>query len=443
LRQPHFRSRLADFLLNRDDGFITSLSLFLLIAMFMFGGLALDVMNATTQRTHLQITADSVAHAAIHARADHSEEEARTIALQIGEGNMPAARFGEVVRADDIEFGTWDADAREFIPGPGERQAVRVTTRQESSRGNPVATFLLHLVGVDVWDLRATAVFLAQGNPCFFDGFVAEGPVSFNSNNHFASEFCIHSNDHVWLRQNNVFDPGAIVSMPDLADLDVPGGNTSGNPGLDEALVAAWMDLSILNQIPEIIQELAVFGSDRTPDYIVAAGVVTLDRNGLSGSDFVEGRIHRVTCSGNGNNARLTIPNNTVLRNIVLVTNCAITFGNGAAVEDSIIATTSTDGASIRGSAGARFGRDTNCEPGPGTQIITAGGMFFPAKLTVHGAQMLAAGVINFQANAGVEGRGASFLAGEIDGRTNMETGRCGVEMQNHVRGNPRLRLAL
>lgn len=444
----------GQFLLRREEGIITSLSLFLLVAMLMIGGLALDVMNMTVQRTKLQVTADAVAHAAIFSRRTNSEEDAINLALDLATANMPNRHYGEAIRREDIRFGRWDDASREFIEEVGAREAVQVTPRRDFGRGNAVPTYLLRFVGLDHWDLSTPAVFLAQRDPCFNDGFVARGPVSFNSNNHFASGFCVHSNDHVWLRQNNVFESGAQVSMPDLADLDVPGGDTSGNPGLDEALTEARMDLDILDQLPEIIVELTEFGSERVPDYIDAAGVIELDAGNISASDFQARRIHRVSCGDNGNPGggrgngnqgggnRLDIPNNAVLRNIVLVTDCAIRFGNGSAVEESVIATTSTADDSIRGSSGARFGVDIGCAQGPGTQVLTRGGMFFPANLTVHGGQLVAAGTINFQANAGVSGAGVSFVAGEIDGRTNMVTGHCGTEMDGHF-GDPRMRLAL
>ena len=440
------------FLLRREEGVITSLSLFLLVVMLMIGGLALDVMNMTVQRTKLQVTADAVAHAAILARRSNSEDDAIDMAHDLALMNMPPERYGDAIQRQDIQFGRWDAEAEAFTPDPGVRDAVRVVPQRDLGRGNAVPTYLLYLVGLDHWDLRTEAIFLAERDPCFNDGFVARGPVSFNSNNHFASEFCVHSNDHVWLRQNNVFEPGARVSMPNLDDLDVPGGDTSGNPGLDEALVEARMELEILDQLPDIIADLTEFGSEHVPGYVHASGVIELDAGDISASDFQTGRIHRVSCESGGNQGggnqgggqgggnRLDIPNNAVLHNIVLVTDCAISFGQGSAVEESIIATTSTSDQSIRGSAGARFGRDNGCAGGAGTQVLTRGGMFFPANLTVYGGQLIAAGTINFQANAGVSGEGVSFVAGEIDGRTNMTTGHCGTEMDHHF-GEPRMRM--
>ncbi|PQO22642.1 hypothetical protein C2I36_11800 [Rhodobacteraceae bacterium WD3A24] len=450
--------------LRREDGYVTALSLYLLVAMFMLGGLALDVANVMAERAHLQVTADSSAHAAIMTRRTQGEGAAADAALELARRNMPPERHGTVIRRGDIEFGRWDQEARRFHPEPGAAGAVRVRAARTDTRGNGLATYLLHWVGLAEWNLNVQAVFVAEADPCFQNGFLARGPVSFNSNNHFDAGICVHSNDHVWLRQNNVFEPGAIVSMPDLADLDVPGGDTSGNPGLEEALRRNSYDLDMLDRIDEIAASYLDFGSDRMPGYIHSPGVIELDSGDLQPGDFEQGRIHHISCdassggngngngrgggngngngngrgggngrgNGGGNSGGLTIPNNTVLFNVVVVTDCDIRLGNGAAIEESAVVTTSTSGSSIRGSSGARFGRNRGCAPGPGTQIMTAGGMFFPANLTVHGGQMVAAGRINFQANAGVDGAGASFIAGEIDGRTNMSTTRCDAPMSGH-----------
>ena len=50
---------------DSEDGAMTALGLFLLMACFVVGGLALDVANAYMARTQMQATADAVAHTAL------------------------------------------------------------------------------------------------------------------------------------------------------------------------------------------------------------------------------------------------------------------------------------------------------------------------------------------------------------------------------------------
>ena len=425
---------LASF--SRDErGVVTALALFTLIAIALIGGLALDVMNRTAKQTRLDMTTDAVAHAAMHARRSMSEEDAIAVALAVAHQNMPPSRYGDVFLPQDIQFGTVNNSV--FEPRAGAREAVRVRPRMTADRASAVPTFLLHLVDIESWALESAAHFRFDGEPCLNNGFVARTDLRFNANNTFESGICLHSNGSIWIRQNNTFEPGSSVSLPDRSNLDVPSGSTSGNVGLDEALVETSRDLSILDDLAQTIATLEDPFSDGIPDYIISTNVETLNASDVSATSFRTGHIHRVDCGQNG--GTLTLPD-TTLRNIVLVTNCSISLSNGAAVEESIIATTSTASESVRGSSGARFGRDNGCLPGAGTQILTLGGMFFPANLSVYSAQLIATGTINFQANAGVSGYGAAFIADVIDGRTNMNAAACDAPMENHFGGRGRLR---
>ena len=54
--------------IRREDGALTAFGIFLIVAMICVGGLGIDVANAIKVRTHLQVAADSAAHAAIVSR---------------------------------------------------------------------------------------------------------------------------------------------------------------------------------------------------------------------------------------------------------------------------------------------------------------------------------------------------------------------------------------
>ncbi len=422
---------------REEGGTITLFALFFLVALALVGGLALDVMNRTAKITRLHMTTDSVAHAAMHARRTMSEADAIALALVVAHQNMPIEQYGTVFLAQDIQFGTWSSTGNTFVPQSGSRSSVRVTPRMTVSRGSAVPTYLLRLSNGNAWELASETIFSQTSDPCLSNAFVARTEIRFNSNNHFEEGLCLHSNGSIWLRQNNTFEDGKIVSLPDLNNLDVPGGSMAGNPGLSKAVKQNTIDLAFIDDLPQTIAALTDSQSDKIPSYITSPVVLELSAQDVDASSFYSGYIPHVTCAQNG--GTLVIPNNLVLRNIVLVTNCSLRFGNGAAVEESIVATTSTAAQSIRGSSGARFGSNQGCEAGVGTQIITLGGMFFPAKLTVNGAQMIAAGTINFQANASMSGSGASMIADVIDGRTNMNVGSCDAPMENNM-GRGRIR---
>jgi hypothetical protein len=413
--------------LSTETGGITSLGLFMFVGTLMLGGYAIDTASGMAARTQLQVTADSAAHAALVTRERGTEAEAVARALAIAAANLPAEVYGPVIRPEDVTFGTWDVDANAFVPQPGSRSAVRVTARRNDERGNAQGTFLLNLVGVDAYDIERTAILTTYVPTCFREGFVAEGVVDMQSNNTFGNGFCIHSNDHVAFNNNNYFEPGTIVSMPNPDDIVLPNSGFSKNEGLSEALREGSYNIRILNRIDAIITGLANGDAEFLPAFINSGTAIRLSDKRVDRSHFTEGRIHTYSCAG----GKLTIEAGSVLRNVILVTDCEVDFGNGVVLEDVVIATTNTSATSFTATSGLRVGRDDGCAQGGGAQLVTKGGMRFPAKLSLFGGQLLAAGDIDFAAEAyGVEG--ASMVAGgRIDGTSNTAMAFCGSGMES------------
>lgn len=419
--------------LRNLDGAITSFGLFLTITMIAVGGLAMDVANAVMVRTHLQVAADSAAHAGLVAREYKTEAEAKAIAVEVARASLPAGKFGDTINVDDITFGFWDATSKVFTISPGSDDAVMVNTQRLTSRSNSVATFFLRFVGVNNLDLVSQSVFETYYPTCFREGFVAENTVDIQSNNAYANGFCIHSNDHVEVNNGNTFDTGVIVSMPDSRDLVMPTGGFDNNPGLEDALRDGAYRLRILQRVNDIINGVDDPKSDYfRDDYVNWDGVdaltiqrVTLDRKDkLDNSKWVTGAIHEVYC--NAPNQKVMIPSNEVLTKGVLITDCKIEFGAKSEIRDIIIVNTSTQDDSFSGAAGFTLGRDDGCLPGGGAQLVTRGGMTFPSDLQIYGGQMIAVKTIAFAARAnGIEG--VSMVSGDrIDGTSLMNMGFCG-----------------
>jgi hypothetical protein len=341
---------------------------------------------------------------------------------------MPRARFGEVLETADVEFGTWDAEDRVFTPTSGAKEAVRVTLRQTAANGNPIPTFLLHLVGFEQWDLQVSSVFLSYQPTCFREGFVAEQPVDIQSNNSFYNGFCIHSNEYVSLNSNNYFEPGTVVSMPDLDDLDIPNSGFETNTGLQEALRAGSYHIRIISRIDNIIAALDDPGSRYYPDYLTSTSQHTVSTRQINATNLRQGRVNVWSCGG----GRGTIEAGTVISSMVIVSDCEITFGAGVIVENAIIATTNTSARSFNSPAGFRLGRDDGCVAGGGAQLLTLGGMNFASQLQMYGSQLLAVGDIEFAAQAdGLEGA-AMVSGGTISGTSNMVMGHCETGMEDN-----------
>ena len=418
---------------EQQQGSISIFGLFMLMACAIGGGLGLDVMSAMSTRTKLQVAADSAAHAALIARQDFTEAEAKAIGVAIAQMTLPTSKYGNTISAADIRFGTWDAANDVFTDAAGVDDAVLVSTRNVSARGNAMGTFFLRFVGMGSLDVVSESVFETYIPTCFREGFVAENTVDVQSNNTYGNGFCIHSNDHVEINNGNTFMDGTIVSMPDKQDMVMPTDGMTSNPGISDALRDGAYRLRILDRINQIIAEVddptsIYFRSDYVtidPLTGLPPARITLDRkNKLDSSYWVSGAVHEVWC--NAPNQKIMFPANEILTKGVLITDCSVEFGSGSEIRDVIMVNTNTSDDSFGGASGATIGLDDGCSDGGGAQLVTLGGMRFPSNLQIYGGQLIAAKSIEFAARPdGIEG--VSILAGDqIDGSSLINVGFCG-----------------
>lgn len=416
----------------RDEaGMGTFFSFFLVVTLMMLGGYAIDVQNLMAARTRLQVTVDATAHAALLARETMSAAAAAEAAVAVAARNMPPGRYGAIVRPEDVVFGRWNETSRSFVPDAGSRSAVQVTAWQVDERGNPVDTYLLRILGIDDWQLFRTSVFSTYRPSCLREGFVADGVVDLQSNNTYTNGFCIHSNSYVSLNSNNTFEPGTVVSMADLDDLELPNSGYATNLGLERALREGSWHIRIVSRIDDIIARLEAFDPEIMPDYIRGTGFRVLPDNRVQDSELEDGYAYRYSCGTSGNQT-LTIDNNVRIRENVIITDCRISYSSGVRIEDAVVVSKHLSDNSHNASAGLVIGKDDGCAPGGGAQLVTMGGMDFAADLHIYGSQLLAVGDIEFAANAdGVEGA-AMVAGGTISGTSNMNMGFCGTGMDDN-----------
>jgi len=431
-----------------EAGGLSVFGLIMFTLLLAVGGFAVDLAHRYYAQTQLQIAADTTAHAALVHRRRATEEEAKLAALELLQGNMPGERFGTTVAPQDIAFGSWVVEngTRRFEPAPGARGGVFVRARRVNDRGNALRSVLLQMVGVPTLEVGAEAVFVTYQPICIEEGFVAEGRVDVQSNNNYLRGFCIHSNDHVRINQNNYFEEGTIVSMPDLDLLDIPNSGFERNEGLEAALREGWQDIRILRELDEVRAGLLNGDEEYRRSFIDQSHSTPLimnlpsNNNTLEMSMLTPGRVHDIRC--NNGNGRLNIPGDTVIHNVVIVTNCLVRIGQNGRLENASLFSTNTNRRAIVGASGTTFGADDNCAPGGGAQIVTLGGMDFPANLGIFGSQLIALGDVQFAARAdGVQG--ASIIAGGvIDGTSNSTMARCNRGMEENFT-SPYYRLAL
>lgn len=423
--------------MRQEEGGMTVLGLYFFIFMAIFGAFAVDGMNISASQVHLQKAADQAAHAALYnisymggdpADADAAKEKA----IEVVSATLPPARFGTSIEIDDIVFGTFDHATRVFTPDPTSTSAVMAQTSFTRGRANALNTYLFKLIGFDSFDITRQAVYETYRPGCLLEGFIADGIVDVQSNNNYSNGFCIHSNTHVSMNNNNSFEAGTIVSMEDLDNLDLPASGFETNDGLQAALRQGTMNLRILSRIEHMIalyrDPTAVVPGDtpRLPDYILdkTAPATQIKAKKLETGDIATGYVYDVACQG----AKLTIDANVTMRDVVIVTDCDISFSNGtlgSSFEDVIILTSSVNVKSISSPAGLRVGRNDNCAAGGGVVVATLGGMSFVAGVEMYGSQFLALKNIEFNSNA--TGEGSSLVAGgEINGTSNMDMALCG-----------------
>ncbi|MBS8226662.1 hypothetical protein DYI42_10515 [Vannielia litorea] len=408
---------------------MTGLGIMLTLTTCVIAAIALDVARLRAAQSQLQIMADAAAHAALYYRDTHSAAEAKEMALDVVGYGMPADVYGDVLRPEDITFGTWSYELQAFRPSDTSRDAVLVTTERIAENQNGITPYLFGFVGRDTFDVATNSVFTTYRPTCFREGFVAEEVVDIQSNNNYYNGFCIHANGHVELNSNNVFEAGTIVSMPDTGDIVLPQSGFETNEGLEAALRSGVYRLRIINRLPAIIQNFIDEQDTFLPDYITTTTAVDLSGKTLTEADFQTGRLHRAM---GANNCKLTLSPSVPLERIVLVTNCEVKFSQGTQLHDVVIATTNTGAKSMNAPSTLQVGRDDHCAEGGGAQMLSLGGMEFASDLRMYGGQLVAKSNIEFSANAdGIEG--ASMISGtRIDGTSNMNMGFCVTGMEDN-----------
>ncbi|SDG23725.1 Tad domain-containing protein [Sulfitobacter delicatus] len=432
------RSKQFDWVTD-EDGSTTILSLFLFMIALVLGGLAIDFNKVVSERTQLQVAADSAAHAALYTRERDGSEAAVAKALETVTDMLPESQFGSTaLMTTDVNFGEWNKSELTFSENADSTTAVRVQAMMKQERDNASRNILLRLIGQDTFDVSVESVYSTYFPGCFTEGFVAEGVVDIQSNNSFTDGFCIHSNQYVSMNQNNYFEPGTVVSMPNVEDLDIPKSGFDKNDGLQTALRSGSYRLRLLNQLPDIIESFWSAKAEHLPPYVSSGYYYDVDlkefpglppdepkpkgnTNSLNPYHFEPNTVNRMSCGGSG---KITMDAG-LYEQFVFISDCEVKFSNGVILEDVVIATTDTGASSLNSPQGLQIGRHDNCAPGGGATLMTLGGFSAASSLSVHNGQILAMGDIDFAANAGGV-KGASFVSyGQIDGTSNMDMGYC------------------
>jgi Flp pilus assembly protein TadG len=395
------------------------------VAFLLLGGLAVDGANAWRTRAALQAVADATAQAAAVKLQESGEEVARAHAVAVASDLMPTSAYGSVLKSADVKIGAWDTVTGGIVANAAQPDAVRVTLRRADANKNPEPAYFLRLAGFTDWDVAASSTArIAPGDttgtqPCWRHGLVARNVIDISSNNEFYN-ICLHAENYVNVQNNNIWGNPVAVSMPDLNLLQLPSSDIdSHNPGLRDALLEAENDPWIVDYVDEMIYSIRDNNS-----------TIWIDNDLFDITSASPGVVYWVYCLGSG--GVLQVPKDTVLEDMVVLTNCAIRFKKSVALVNTLMGTTGDyiepgaeaaeaidsstevivdDTTLISGSNELVLGKPDGCTAGGGARLLIDGDFHNPAKLRVHGSQIIATGSVEVAAQVDAI-NGISVLAG-------------------------------
>jgi Flp pilus assembly protein TadG len=181
----------------------TSFAIFVVSGFMSF---ALDLGRVRTAKAELQTAADAAARAAAQ-KLNVSTTAAATAATAVAaENKVEGATVA--LAASDIETGLWNAATQTFTLSATNANAVRITAKRTSARGNPISLVFGQLIGRPTIDLTASAI--AAMNPTV----VTANTTVDGKANPFAAAM-----DDTWL-----YDPwgGEMVSAVSAAQSSIP-----------------------------------------------------------------------------------------------------------------------------------------------------------------------------------------------------------------------------
>ncbi|MDM7933571.1 pilus assembly protein TadG-related protein [Tabrizicola sp.] len=451
---------------SEDDGGMTTFSLFGLVVCAMIGGIAVDISNLFRQKEHLTLAADAAAQAGIIALAEKKPAtEIKTTALAAAVQNAPASVAGKIYHGEqDVELVRFDPKTRTLISGTP--NAVKVTLYRDRSVENPVNTGLLRFAGVDFLEVTATSVaYYGQPGECTSsDGIYAKGQVTLTSGNWIGPTYCVHSQTGVWLPQQNFFEYGSGVSMPNLAACKSKCVDTA-NPGIEDAVFAMNLPMpSVADHISTVTSAMLGTSSDlkmktdffkgkemnanllepfdklkptvvtsqlKTGSVVPLTAAQFNDLMFNTGGKLPTGLVYNVTCKdkGNGPDSWITIGGTTNRKNatestttietisgVAVISNCGFDVGPNSRIDASLLISTRISSSSvIKAEQGAVIGDPLkNCDLKRKVYVMTMSGMSVNSDFTASNVAMIVNGDINVAANSSsstVEHKGTSFHA--------------------------------
>ncbi|MEM8868949.1 MAG: pilus assembly protein TadG-related protein [Pseudomonadota bacterium] len=210
-----------------EDGAAMIWNLFWAFSFLMIGGLCVDASNAWRLRAQLQVTADAAALAAATQGID--ENAGRPLALSTALRNMPQGAHGDVLNPVDVVYGVWESATDSFVPDADptdsiDPDAIQVTVRRATENNNEAGTFLLDIVGVDHWDIKAISIAaMRSGGPvtCAGATVITTNFLDTGGGNDMRDGVCLYGQLGVRTGGGDFIEDGVRIGAADKADVTI------------------------------------------------------------------------------------------------------------------------------------------------------------------------------------------------------------------------------
>ena len=449
----------------QEGGGMTVFALFSFVIVVMIAGLAIDVTNAHRQKELITVAADAAAQAGVVALAEEmTPAEVQAIALAAVERNAPTSLVGRTNSGvSDVALVRYDPKSRTFVPGTP--NAVMVTLHRDSTVDNPVATGLLRFAGVNAFDIsvHSVAYYGKPGTCTSSDGIYAKGEVTLTSGNTIGGSYCVHSQTNVRMPQQNFFEEGSGLSMPNLASCGTKCFDAA-NPGVEDAKFEMNMDMMPVAQHIELVKTAMLAPTSDLKSQFFADKILSTDLTGLVDARIMNlaatkklvkgsvvsltaaqyndlmyltkgnlptGLVYDVDCRDRGNgptasisiggsvdrkNASQTTSATETVRQVALITDCAFDVGSNARIDATLaLSTRITSSSALTASSGAIVGDPLrNCDVSRKVYVMTMSSISVSADFTASNVALVVNGDINVAASSSsstVEHKGTSFHA--------------------------------
>lgn len=431
---------------TQEHGGGTMFAIYIFVTFAVLVGIMLDATNAWLNRTQLTSTADIGAHAGAVAIAEgKTEDEVKAAVTNAVENNLPRGLFGQVVDSTTDVFLVHYDPYSGAVDGTTNPNSVAVRTQRSTDRKNAIPTYLLKFAGVSSFqtDGISLAVFDVNANCNATDGIYAKEKVTLTTQTRVGSGFCVHSEDYVWLPQQNTFEAGSYVSMPNLA-LCEDKCSPSANPGIvavESHVIMPDIRQMVLDAYDDFNetapnanatkQEFFATRSAGNQQVLIDNGIIsvgTLLPKGsvvnLTPDEFhmlpylPSGLVYNVACSAGGAGKKTWLNfSDTVgqMEDVALITNCGLNFQDGSRLIGSVVVTirelstaTVTAGSSV-----TVADPDLACAPGERTHVMALSDVKVPAEFVMSNLTLVVDGNVDIASatSASATSKGVSIHA--------------------------------